>query len=301
MEHITPAVDTFNISSSPLPSVDWTSGALVPAIMLSLCFLLGVPGNMAVILLRSKWQHLSSLSQSLMLNLAVSDLICLITLPLWIYDFLYSWIFSLVACKIISYLVYCSIYNSLLTVTSLSVQRCLQVVYLQRSLGQRGQRRLLVLLWLVAMILSTHALVFNQIIAYQQGSHCRGQYFSDSQQVAVLLTESLVGFVSLFVVTFSYIRIHITVHKTSFFNNPRTTRLTTSIIVTFFVLWLPFHIVNVLGVAALSLKDKGLLKIFSDSTNFVSALTFVNSCLNPLLYAFATCNTCTVCQNSNQE
>ncbi|KAK2856359.1 hypothetical protein Q5P01_005094 [Channa striata] len=133
MEEIIAAVDTFNFSSPPLPSVDWTSGALVPAIMSSICFLLGVPGNMAVILLRSKWQHLSSLSQSLMLNLAVSDLICLLTLPLWIYDFLNSWIFSLVACKIISYLVYCCIYNSLLTVTSLSVQRCLQVVYLQRS------------------------------------------------------------------------------------------------------------------------------------------------------------------------
>ncbi|KAF3702742.1 C-X-C chemokine receptor type 4 [Channa argus] len=290
MEQINSTVDTVNISSSPAPPVAWEASALVPAIILSLCFLLGVPGNIAVILLKSKWLHLSSLSQNLMLNLAVSDLLCLVTLPLWIYDFLWNWIFSLVACKLISYLVYCSIYSSLLTVTSLSVQRYLKVVYMHRCLDQRKQNRLLVLLWLVSMILSIPMLIVSQLTQNQQGTHCRPQYILDTQLEALLLIESLVGFLSLFVVTFAYICIARKVRKLSLFKLPRTTRLSTSIILTFFVLWLPNHTINVLGVVAVSQKNEGLFKLCMDSWNLVGALTFVNSCMNPILYTYATCN-----------
>ncbi|XP_026197290.1 C-C chemokine receptor type 4-like [Anabas testudineus] len=213
MEQLTPTVVTSNISnvSSPpgrLAPACWDSRGLVPAVMLSLCFLLGVPGNAAVIILKSKWQHLSSLSQTLMLNLAASDLLCLLTLPLWTYTLLFNWIFGLVACKLLAYLVYCSIYSSLLTVTMLSVQRYLQVVYLQRCLDQRRQKRLLGLLWLVAMILSSPTLVVRQLTTDKYGTHCQSQY-SDGQRVLVLLEESLIGLVCLLVVMFAYISIQI--------------------------------------------------------------------------------------------
>ncbi|XP_034060242.1 C-C chemokine receptor 1-like protein 1 [Gymnodraco acuticeps] len=197
-----------------------------------ICFLLGVLGNFAVIILKPNWQHLSSLSQSLMLNLAISDLICLLPLPLWIYTFVKGWTLGLVACKLLAYFMYCSLYSILLTVTVLSVQRYL---------------------------------------------------------VAVLLKECLIGFFSISVVTFSYMGLHRKVNQAAFFNNPQTTRLVTSIIVTLFVLRMPFYITNVLGLAALSLKNEALLKFCWKIWNLVTALVVLNSCLNPLLYAFAVC------------
>uniref|UniRef100_A0A8C7WVR4 G-protein coupled receptors family 1 profile domain-containing protein n=1 Tax=Oryzias sinensis TaxID=183150 RepID=A0A8C7WVR4_9TELE len=100
----------FFLSTSP-PSMD--SRGVLPAVIMSLCFLLGVPGNIAVIILKPNFQQLSSMTQSLMLNLAVSDLLFLLTLPLWIYSLLYSWIFGLLACKILAYLMYCSVYGTL--------------------------------------------------------------------------------------------------------------------------------------------------------------------------------------------
>ncbi|XP_038583121.1 chemokine XC receptor 1-like [Micropterus salmoides] len=147
MEQLNSTVVTSNISSSPgyPPLESWDSRGLVPAVVLSLCFLLGVPGNIAVIILKPNWQHLSSVSQSLMLNLAISDLLCLLTLPLWIYTYLYSWTLGQVACKLLAYLMYCSLYGSLLTVTVLSVQRYLQVVYLQKCLHQLKMYKLKIL------------------------------------------------------------------------------------------------------------------------------------------------------------
>ncbi|KAF3849742.1 hypothetical protein F7725_019461 [Dissostichus mawsoni] len=295
MEQLNSSAVPFNISSTPGdPSpASWASIKLVSVVVVSICFLLGVPGNIAVIILKPNWQHLSSLSQSLMLNLAISDLICLLPLPLWIYTFVKGWTLGLVACKLLAYLMYCSLYSSLLTVTVLSVQRYLQVAHLQKIFDRVGKRRLLVLLWLVTMILSIPALVVRHVIKDQHGTDCHFQYSSQSQQVAVMLTETLTGFVAISVVAFSYIGLHRKVNQAAFFNNPQTTRLVTSIIVTFFVLWMPYHITNVLSVAAISLKNERFLKFCMDSWYTVSALVFVISSLNPLLYAFASKNMCT--------
>lgn len=64
------------------------------------------------------------------------------------------------------------------------------------------------------------------------------------------------------------------------------TKLITSIIVTFVSLWVPYFVIDVLGVAAISLKNEALLTFCEDSWNTVGARTFVNGAVNPLLYAF---------------
>uniref|UniRef100_UPI003AAAC94A apelin receptor-like n=1 Tax=Centroberyx gerrardi TaxID=166262 RepID=UPI003AAAC94A len=302
MEQLNFTTNASNISSTlddPL-SASWDSSGLVPGVVLSLCFLLGVPGNIAVIVfLGRNRQQLSSLSRSLMLNLAVSDLLCLITLPLWIYALLYNWTLGLVACKVLAYLIYCSIYGSLLTVTALSIQRYLQVVYMQIWLGQAGQRGILVLLWVIVMILSIPALVVRQLVKDENWISCQAQYSSHAQHVALLLTETLLLFVLPFsIMVFAYIRLHKRVNGTAFFNNPRMTRLVTGIIVTFFLLWMPYHMFNVLAVAAILLRNEVLLKFCMEHQSTVGALTFVNSCLDPLLYAFASRKACTTCRNA---
>ncbi|TKS75968.1 Type-1 angiotensin II receptor A [Collichthys lucidus] len=290
---------TSNISSPGQPHpVSWDS-KLAIVVVLSLCFALGVPGNIAVIIIKPNWQHLSNLSQILMLNLAMSDLLCLSTLPLWSYTILYTWTFGLVACKLVSYLVHCSVYGSLLTVTALSVQRYIQVVDLQGCSYQTEKRWLLVLLWLVAMILSIPVLVTHQVLTDQHWARCQPHYSSLAQQVVVLVIESLMGFISFSVVASAYIQLHRKVHQAAFFNNPRMTWLVTSIIVTFLVLRMPYPIVNMLGVAAVTVKNEDLLKFYLHSWNITGALIFVNSCLNPLLYAFASRNKCTLCQKKH--
>ncbi|XP_068433615.1 leukotriene B4 receptor 1-like [Clinocottus analis] len=298
MEQLGFSVNTSNISFGPgHPSAaSWVSKGLIPALVLSFCFLLGVPGNIAVIILRPNWQHMSGLSQSLMLNLAISDLLCLLTLPLWIYTLLYNWTFGVVTCKLLSYLVYCGLYGSLLTVTALSVQRYLQVVQLQKWFDREGKKRMLVLLWLIAMLLSIPSLVVRQLTPDQHWTTCRPHFSSPTQQMAVLLSESLPGIISITVMVFSYISLHRKVNQAAFFNNPQTTRLVTSIIVTFFVLWMPYHLTNMLAVAAITLNNDSLMKSCMNSWAMVEALVFVNSFLNPLLYAFASRNMCTVCQ-----
>uniref|UniRef100_A0A3B3H5K3 G-protein coupled receptors family 1 profile domain-containing protein n=1 Tax=Oryzias latipes TaxID=8090 RepID=A0A3B3H5K3_ORYLA len=263
---------------------DVKDSVCVPAaVILCLCFLLGVPGNIAVIIVKPNFQQLSSMTQSLMLNLAVSDLLCLLTLPLWIYSLLYNWIFGLLACKILAYLVYCSVHGSLLTVVLLSFQRYMLIVHQQL---QTKMRLSVVLLWLVSLILSIPALMVRQNVPDKNWLRCGYLFSSRSQKLGVQLTETLVGFASFFIVAFSYIQLYRKVNRAAFFNNPQTSRLVTSIIIVFFVLWIPYHTMNVLSVADTVFHNDRLKKHFEELRYIVVPLTFINSCLNPLLYAF---------------
>uniref|UniRef100_H2MR74 G-protein coupled receptors family 1 profile domain-containing protein n=1 Tax=Oryzias latipes TaxID=8090 RepID=H2MR74_ORYLA len=275
-----------NISSSSelhhSPSMD---SRVVLAVILSLCVLLGVPGNIAVIILKPNFQQLSSMTQSLMLNLAVSDLLCLLTLPLWIYSLLYNWIFGLMACKVLAYLMCCSVYRSLLTVVLLSFQRYMLVVH-QQFCNQTKMRLALVLLWLISMTLSIPTLVVQPEIPDEHWLRCIYLFSSRSQKIAVLLAETLVGFASCFIVAFSYIQLYRKVNRAAFFNNTQTSRLVTSIIIVVFVLWIPYYTINVLRVGATALNNERLEKRLSELREIAVAPIFINSCLNPLLYAF---------------
>ncbi|CAJ1077166.1 leukotriene B4 receptor 1-like [Xyrichtys novacula] len=297
MEQLNSTVVTSIISSSPghPPSCSQDFSTLVPVVVLTLCSILGIPGNIAVIILRPNWQQMTSLSQSLMLNLAIADLLYLLTLPLWIHAFLHGWSFGLLVCKLISYLVYCSVHCCLLTVMALSLQRYLQVVHGKKWSQHRGQKRLLALLWLAAIILSIPVLVVQQPISVQDLTQCKFVYSSLAQEVALLMVETVLGVVSVSVVVFAYIRLKRKVDRAALFNNPQTTCLITSIAVTFFVLWMPYLIVNMLGLAAIFSKNERLMKFCTDNWNTFGALAFLNGSLDPLLYAFASRNFCTAC------
>ncbi|CAL9692275.1 unnamed protein product [Knipowitschia caucasica] len=285
-----------NSTGSPAHFI-WKAEKMVPAVIMSVCFLVGFPGNVAALILRP-WQQLSTLTQCLMVNLASSDLLCLVTLLFWFYALCNDWAFGAVGCKIVTFLTYCSIYSSVLTVTALSVQRYMQVVHPHRSL--QFKKRRLVLMWLMSMVLSTPMLAFRQIIVDQQKNFCVSHYSSQPQQLAVILTEFTLGFSSFIICMWVYITLNRKLTQTTFFNSPSTFKLLTAVTITFLVLWLPvmiFDLVIIIDILSNSLK---IVKFYDSGLLIFSAFVYINSSLNPLLYAFAS-GLCKRNRNIQQE
>lgn len=287
-------MEQYNTSSPSIATVPIAN--LVSSGVLGLCFLLGIPGNITVMVVILHNLKKDNFTLQLMLNLAASDILCLITLPLWIHYLLVGWSFSQAVCKLLAFFVYVSLYTSVMTVTLMSVQRYFAVLYSHQwaKLGRKGEKTLLICLWLLACILSSPAAVSYSLKKKGIPLVCEKVFNSDRQKAAVYIFETLLGFIIPFsILVTSYSCLHKKVNETAFFCNKRLTRLVTNIVVTFFILWIPVHVVNIVDVVAVALKSSSpdaSAKLFAFSAfaeKIVGSLSFINSCVNPILYAFA--------------
>ncbi|XP_036454984.1 leukotriene B4 receptor 1-like [Colossoma macropomum] len=272
-------------------SISLSSETLAASSVLGLCFALGVPGNIAVLVLLSGWLKGGSFTPRLMLSLAISDLMTLLPLPVWISAFLHDWVFGLGLCKFFSYVVYWSLYSSVLCVTLLSVQRYVQVLHPQKwaKLRARGQNGLMSGIWILSGVFACYSLVQRRVKLEKDGwLHCRAHYQNNTERVATLFFETLMMFAVLFpLLVYCYVRLQRGVTQSAFFNTRRMTRLVSRIVAAFFFFWVPIHINNIMLIVAVLLGQDQLLRFAEAGSNIAGALTFINSCVNPFVYAFS--------------
>uniref|UniRef100_A0A4W5MLA6 G-protein coupled receptors family 1 profile domain-containing protein n=1 Tax=Hucho hucho TaxID=62062 RepID=A0A4W5MLA6_9TELE len=286
-------MDQLNISISNITSGNL--GNVVSSTLMGLCCLVGLPANIAVVVVILRQAKIDNITLKLMLNLACSDILCLASLPVWIYSLLCGWNLGRGLCKFFSFTVYCSLYINIKTVTMMSVQRYVSVLYPHQwaRLGRRGEQVLLPALWGLACILTGPSVATRNTVVTSSGLSCQRHTELDWERVAVLLFETLVGFLLGFILVTFYFLLHKRVNQTALFSTQRMTRLVTGITVTFIILWVPGHVVNIVDISATLLKyshpvTSAKLETFGELTrDFAKCLTFVNSCVDPFLYAFA--------------
>ncbi|XP_039547817.1 leukotriene B4 receptor 1-like [Pimephales promelas] len=273
-----------NHSSSSLNSTSWKTENLVSSALMGLCFMIGVPGNIAVILLIVQHFKKDNFTVHLMLNLAAADILCLITLPVWIYSELNS--INQSTCKLFTALVYCSMYSGLITVTMMSLYRCLRIRHPQlwSRIGRRRERVLLFSVWALSLLFSCPGVLTQDIILSESKMECERNLDSDARLIVAVM-ESLLGFfLPLTVMLTSYYCLHKMASQRAFRHRYRPAKLVTRIIVIFFICWAPHHIIKLEEIVAQFLKSEPVL---SPVSGIAGCLTFINSCVNPFLYAFS--------------
>ncbi|XP_020370776.1 leukotriene B4 receptor 1-like [Rhincodon typus] len=280
-----------------MDSNNTTGAALKSAVstILGLTFIVGIPGNSLVIWVILHKMRQRSSTVILILNLALADLVVLITLPLWIYSICNSWVFGEISCKILGYLIYCNLYGSVLFIMLISINRFLAVRYPFAS--QRWQRtecvcKVVLIVWSFAFLLSFPNLLTRKVNIIDGQAGCfGGQYDSKDQQISCLVLETLVGFVLPFTVLATcYGLVAKRVGKMTFKSQNRSEMLIVSITAAFLICWFPYHTFNVIELVSLML-DSDELKNVSEVGSYITAtLAFISSSINPLLYAFAARN-----------
>ncbi|XP_060762676.1 atypical chemokine receptor 2-like [Neoarius graeffei] len=279
-------LDSTNSSlSTPIPP-----GNLVASIVLAIFFILGVPGNIAVVVYLFGWMKGGSFTARLMLSLAISDLLTLLSLPVWIWTLLHGWVFGVVLCKLLSYLLYLSMYCSIYCVILISVQRYMQVLHPQKwnKLGRKGKKILLSGLWILSGVISSYALVQRTLSTNEEGQlQCKRRYQNDVGTVATLLLEIVLFMVLFPTLAYFYFRLQQGVNNSAFFRSKSLTKLVTRIVACFFIFWFPLLISNIPLVIAVLLENDRLLRSAEAANEITASLTFINSCVNPFLYAFS--------------
>ncbi|XP_035287367.1 leukotriene B4 receptor 2b [Anguilla anguilla] len=275
----------------------------VGAFILSLVFLLGVPGNLFIIwsiLARARKKR--SVTTLLILNLACADG-CLMALTIFFVVYLVkqTWVFGNGMCKALFYLCNANMYASIMLITLMSVQRLVAVVWPRRMSALSGRRtilRLLAALWLLVLLISVPAVVFREERedTGENGRHrlvCAANHTHTKELIFQYTFETVIGFVLPYgVIVFSYVRILHRLRQTRFRRRIRSEKLILAIVTIFGLFWLPYHVNNMVQVVAELLPrnspTRERLKIVCQSSRAVtSSLAFMSSCANPVLYTFA--------------
>ncbi|KAL2097175.1 hypothetical protein ACEWY4_006382 [Coilia grayii] len=300
----TPAFDFTTSNSSSNSSTDEPflvrndTSTIVGAIILSFVFLLGVPGNLFVIwsiLARSRKRSITTL---LIFNLACADgFLMALTIFFIVYLAKQTWIFSRFLCKTLFYLCNINMYASIMLITLMSLHRLVAVVWPHRVSVLQKKRimiRILAGLWLLVLLLALPAVIFRQVRTDKMETRweCAPDHTAGSE-VFQYTFETVVGFLLPYaVIVSSYVCILRRLKRTKFNRTARSENLIHAIIVIFGLLWLPYHIINIIQVvAALCPQDsdlrKRLDKIWGSSRAVTSSLAFISSSVNPVLYTFA--------------
>ncbi|XP_075690510.1 type-2 angiotensin II receptor [Rhinoderma darwinii] len=275
---------------------------LLPAFY-SFIFFFGFIGNSLVISVLCLQGDMKTVASIYILNLAVADLLFLVTLPFWAtyYAFGLNWMFGAVMCKMSSSLLTLNIFASIFFISCMSVDRYLAIVYPLRSQRRTPTQAIFVsfIIWALAIMSTLPTFYFrNTYYIKSLGVHACIMDFPmeeySSWCVAMALLKITVGFcfpITVILTCYSMIGLHLKKTKGSILNKKtrdHVLKIVTAIVVCFLICWLPFHVLTFLDVLT-------RMKIINDcrTETFVEAamplsicLGFSNSCINPLLYCF---------------
>ncbi|NXF13844.1 C5AR1 protein, partial [Smithornis capensis] len=260
----------------------------------TLIFLLGVLGNGAVI-----WVTAFELRRTVngvwFLNLSVADLLCCLALPFLALPLArdHHWPLGRFACKLLPSLTVLNMFASVLLLTVISADRCALVTHPVWCHNHRTlplARGACAGAWAAAALLTLPSFVFRTTRAddFSAKTTCVLDYalVGSHQRLTELLTavtRFLCGFVGPFaVISACYGRLLSRVRSKGFQRSQRATKTVLVVIVSFFVCWLPYHVVGL--VLAATPPSSAVFRGARDADPAVAGIAYVNSCVNPVIY-----------------
>ncbi|XP_073487900.1 leukotriene B4 receptor 1-like [Aquarana catesbeiana] len=285
-----------SMSNSTTSSMTSGSSAGLGIAILSLALVLGFPGNAFVI-----WTVLTQVKKRtvtciLILHLAIADLVVILTAPIFIH-FLStgSWAFGNVICKICHYVGNLSMYASIFLITFMSLDRFFAVAKPFTSQKVRTKpvvRSIVFSIWILATLFAIPMPIYRSVETLNNRQLCitvRGKGDGVKHHMVFQFTfETLIGFIIPFTIILScYIYIGKRLQNARFQTKHKTSRLVIMIILTFALFWLPYHVVNMLQVSGELSLSESLRKASRFARPNATALAFLSSSINPILYVFA--------------
>ncbi|KAF3703644.1 Type-1 angiotensin II receptor Angiotensin II type-1 receptor [Channa argus] len=281
---------------------------LVP-IVYSCNFVIGIVGNSMVVAVIYCYMKLKTVANIFVLNLAVSDLTFLITLPMWATFTAkgYYWPFGGFLCKASAGLVIFNLYTSIFFLTALSIDRYMAIVHPMRSRRFRTvayAHITCVVIWLFAFVLSVPTALTRDVFNITNSNttvcgilHPKEENAIRVKQLllAISLMKTMLGFLVPFIIIITcYCLIgrallrarHI--HRSSHSRGDEVLRMLTAAVLAFFLCWVPhqvFHFLQVLTQLTL-VENCAILEIIDTAMPFTICIAYFNSCVNPIVYSF---------------
>ncbi|XP_069773534.1 atypical chemokine receptor 2-like [Narcine bancroftii] len=258
-------------------------------------FVFGILGNSFLVLIIVKYLKLKTMTDIYLLNLAISDLLFVVSLPFWATYLTSEWIFGDAMCKIISAVYTVNFYSSIFFITCMSMDMYLQIIHTVSMKNHRTICKSIIIstaVWTLAMMVTIPEFIFSQSRKVGDRYTCLSHYGSDQLvfwKTTIQLQVNIIAFIIPFLaMIFFYTRIASVLLKSRSFSKDKALKLVIMLVTVFFVLWFPYNIVLFLH----SLEDLGVIgscevsKRLDYALQVTESIALTHCCFNPLLYAF---------------
>ncbi|XP_009462750.1 PREDICTED: C-C chemokine receptor type 5-like [Nipponia nippon] len=262
----------------------------------SLVVIFGLTGNMLVVLILVKYKRLKSMTDIYLLNLAISDLLFVFSLPFWAYYAVHDWIFGEALCRILSGVYLLGFYSGIFFIILLTLDRYLAIVHAVFALKARTVTYGILtsaFTWAVAILASVPGIVFHKTQKENSRYTCSAHYPSEQRNAwkqFLTLKMNILGLViPMLIMICSYTQIIKTLLQCRNEKKHKAVRLIFIIMIVYFFFWAPYNICILLrdfqgSFSITTCEGSGQLH---KATQVTETISMIHCCINPVIYAFA--------------
>ncbi|XP_069873540.1 C-C chemokine receptor type 3 [Dipodomys merriami] len=262
----------------------------------SLVFILGLLGNTMVLVILIKYKRLRILANIYLLNLAISDLLFLCTLPFWIHYATWGeWVWGSMLCKFISGSYYLGLYSEIFFIILLTIDRYLAIVHAVFALRTRTVMFGVItsgVTWGLAGLAALPEFIFHEFQEHLNESICSPLYPEDEEErwkYFHVLRMNILGLaLPLLLMVICYSRIVKTLLRGPGKKKFKAIRLIFIIMMVFFLFWAPYNLVLLLSVFQGLVLENSCEKSqqLDVAMQVTEVIAHTHCCVNPVIYAF---------------
>lgn len=271
-------------------------GAWILPPLYSLVFIFGFVGNMMVFLILISCKKLKSMTDIYLFNLAISDLLFLLTLPFWAHYAANEWVFGNIMCKVFTGLYHIGYFGGIFFIILLTIDRYLAIVHAVFAIKARTVNFGVitsVVTWVVAVFVSFPEIIFTrsqkESLHYTCSPHFPHTQYRFWKHFQTLKMVILSLILPLLVMVICYSGILNTLFRCrNEKKRHRAVRLIFAIMIVYFLFWTPYNIVLLLTTFQeyFGLNNCSSSNRLDQAMQATETLGMTHCCLNPVIYAF---------------
>ncbi|NP_001004810.1 novel 7 transmembrane receptor (rhodopsin family) protein isoform X2 [Xenopus tropicalis] len=280
--------------SCPFP--DNYEAVLFPIIYSSV-FIVGLPSNLIAIGVIVQLIRKKNILGIYLANLCASDLMYIMTLPVWIvYTAKEDWLFSTLTCKIVGFFFNANLYSTISFLSCIATDRFVAMVFPLRSRIIRSMKTavvICVIVWLIILGSHLYFLTRDDVFTSTQNVElCYERYPMETWMAHLNYFRIFVVFlIPLILLVFSYCSIIRVIYRTATLETDQKRKITgllMSMTAIFVVCYLPYHVILFIRsyVSDLGYCSCTLEKNVRPAYRITFALTSLSSALDPFLNIF---------------
>lgn len=260
-------------------------------VFFTITFITGLAGNSVVVAIYAFYKKQKTKTDVYILNLAVADLLLLVTLPFWAVNAVHGWVLGKAMCKVTSALYTVNFVSGMHFLACISVDRYLAVT---RGTGpsRAGKPSWLICLWvwLAATLLSIPQLLFHTVNSQARCIPIFPHHLGTSVKASIWLLEICFGFLVPFLIMgVCYFITARTLIRTPDIKKSGPLKVVLAVVLVFIATQLPYNIVKLcqaVDIIYALVTDCEASKRMDVAIQVTESLALFHSCLNPILYVF---------------